>query len=262
MNKKIAKYVKITTPTLVIILGLSLLSTTSFGEDFITVKADNQSDASNLPTENNPLSDNSDVNENNPSSDLSEAATTKQNNKKNTLYFGGNIGLGHDGWRRLEGSHMAYGKKTIIQTIKKAWSMAYGLHIGYQFNPDFALEAGYYSIKNNQIKWQTNNPDQSSINHNYFNIAGKMFLPLAKIGLYASAGATYAKENIDQPINKKPTQWMPSLGIGDEYSLSDSLSIGINFNHSFNLKKQKDDNFIPSLNLLTLSIDYHPPTKA
>ncbi|MFA5960168.1 MAG: outer membrane beta-barrel protein [Tatlockia sp.] len=146
------------------------------------------------------------------------------------LYAGAAFGHGSTTWQGLvpneQNKNMALGMSTPVRV--EEGGLTYGLFLGFEFTPTFALEANYARYPKATVFFDSsslfsfNNDDKTEFDTHTeaFNLMGKIFMPLTGTYLrfYSSFGVAEVHRE-DLLIN----HWRlsPTFGVGVNYTLSE-----------------------------------------
>ena len=158
--------------------------------------------------------------------------------------FGGDLyGLGsiggtqtHLGQSTFDGQLGNAGATGLNSTLEDG-DFGWKLQLGYQFNPNFALEGGYVDL--GKIHYNASY-DQGNATGDYkaggFNVAGLGILPLnEKFSVFGKLGFIDARVTSNlgttglggAASSFGSTQWRPNYGIGGMYNVSKSTSVRV-----------------------------------
>lgn len=134
------------------------------------------------------------------------------------------------------------------------------LAIGYQFNPNWAVEMGYLQLA--QQKGDVKSANQSvTLNQHAFDVVGKGIIPVtSKFDVYAKAGMAYLVNNlkgneVGGKSNVKPMakhSWAPEAAIGATYNITSNVFIDTAFTHIQPIGKHKPNN----INMATVGLGF------
>lgn len=144
--------------------------------------------------------------------------------------------------------------------------------VGYQFNQNFALEAGYFrtSQKNttlvyfNEYSGKIETGGKISYNQNAIDLAAKGILPInSNLNLYGKLGVAYltthgdftsSSEDFDYNLeNVAKRKWAPEVAIGISYDFTPNVSLDTSWTHIHAL----GDNRPGNVNFVSLGLGYN-----
>lgn len=114
------------------------------------------------------------------------------------------------------------GENLIILSADSAASFAGKVNLGYQFNQNYAIQAGVFEASGYTT---SNNPSFKSALY-YYDLAGKIMYPLSQhFGVYGLLGVVYATQSVSgsevslanneiDPPNQSVTAILPEAGVG------------------------------------------------
>ncbi len=133
--------------------------------------------------------------------------------------------------------------------------------IGYQFNQNFAVEAGYLQSGQKKVNIDGLNPLQTSVKlqQNAIDFVGKGIIPLSNnINVYGKLGVAYVTSNIEGTIKAGgiPTinvdlndlahvakhKWAPEAAVGVSYDITPNVSVDTSWTHIQPLGSNKPGN--------------------
>lgn len=167
------------------------------------------------------------------------------------IYVGLQAGYGMTGWDNVENAVASNNPKVSGEN-----AFAGRAYVGYDFHPNFAVEAGYTQFFNDtKIKTNTNvvisNPE-----YNYVvDVVGKLkACILQNFGLYAKAGVDYmaTNEGVDK---KRHDAFNVVYGAGAFYNITRSFSMDLAWTR-FNGDANWNKDYIPAADLFTLGASW------
>jgi opacity protein-like surface antigen len=174
-----------------------------------------------------------------------------------SMYLGLQAGLAYDG---LPSSEKVVGD---IVDLKKDKSRNLGARIftGYNFNKYIAFEGGFLVTDNREVKFLVFNKDllaKVKINEKILDFTPRVNFPIGdKFKFYVRAGVAY----IDALNENKDVKYFNYVyGLGVDYSITQSISLGIAYSHYNGGGNKLADVFnqtaAPSLDFYSASISY------
>ncbi|MGC1853993.1 MAG: outer membrane beta-barrel protein [Candidatus Aquirickettsiella sp.] len=134
------------------------------------------------------------------------------------------------------------------------------LALGYQFNPNFAVEVGYLQLGQRSVNVPTS-PEQVSLKlrQNAIDLVGKGIIPVSNnINVYGKLGVAYLTSDIKGTVKKGnvPTttydlndeaginkhQWAPEAAVGVSYDITPNVSLDTSWTHIQPLGNNKPGN--------------------
>jgi OOP family OmpA-OmpF porin len=111
------------------------------------------------------------------------------------------------------------------------------LAVGYQFNQNFAVEAGYLQLRSKKANGTIN--DQAfnmKLSQHAIDLVGKGILPLGNnLNAYGKLGVAYLTTNIKGNLSKFPTithyEWAPEAAVGVSYDVTPNVSVDTSWTH-------------------------------
>ncbi|MFZ0219516.1 MAG: outer membrane beta-barrel protein [Candidatus Aquirickettsiella sp.] len=171
-------------------------------------------------------------------------------------YVEGQLGYAHTG------NHFIKPFPLGKTSSKYQGGLAGRLAVGYQFNPNWAVEMGYLRFANQKANIKSTLTNQSiTINQHAYDLVGKGIYPISsKFDIYAKAGIAYlvtglsgntiAQQSIIKPVAKH--SWAPEAGIGVTYNVTSNVFIDTAFTHIQPIGKNKPSN----INMATVGIGF------
>lgn len=171
------------------------------------------------------------------------------------VYVEGQMGYAHTG------NHFIKPFPSGKVTSKYQGGLAGRLAIGYQFNPNWAVEMGYLQLAKQDANVKSTVSQSITINQHAFDLVGKGILPVtAKFNLYAKAGMAYLVtdvkgnlingESIIKPVAKH--SWAPEVGVGATYNVTSNVFIDTALTHIQTIGKNKPSN----INTATIGLGF------
>lgn len=137
--------------------------------------------------------------------------------------------------------------------------------IGYQFNQNFAVEAGYMRLSDRKVDITTprlvifSTPSSLKLHQNAIDLVGKGIIPVgSNFNVYGKLGVAYITTNIDQTITTpgSPTKsndlndvahvakhkWAPEAAVGVSYDITPNVSVDTSWTHIQPLGSNKPGN--------------------
>jgi opacity protein-like surface antigen len=136
------------------------------------------------------------------------------------------------------------------------------LAIGYQFNPNWAVEMGYLQLAQQKANVKSSLAKQSvTLNQHAFDVVGKGILPItSKFDVYAKVGMAYLVndlkgnvvngQSIVAPLAKH--SWAPEAGVGVTYNITSNVFIDTAFTHIQPIGKNQPNN----INMATVGLGF------
>lgn len=173
------------------------------------------------------------------------------------VYVEGQVGYAHTG-KHFVKPFPSSGKVSS----KYQGGLAGRLAVGYQFNPNWAVEMGYLQLAQQKANVKSNIVKQSvTLNQHAFDVVGKGILPInSKFGIYAKAGMAYLAndlkgnvvngQSIVAPLAKH--SWAPEAGLGLTYNINTHVFIDTAYTHIQPFGKNKPNN----INMATIGLGF------
>jgi OmpA-OmpF porin, OOP family len=156
------------------------------------------------------------------------------------VYFGGNVGYGQ----------VRVKDDTNSVSVKRN-GFSWTIDGGYQFNPNFALEAGFNSFPDVKV-------DGLTIMKSNYSVYGaaKGILPFENgFNIFGKLGVAYAHRNIDLVIVNEAKSALVGYGaVGAGYAIADNTEITI---QAAGTTKSGDK--VPAMIQTTVGLTYHIP---
>lgn len=135
------------------------------------------------------------------------------------------------------------GSGIVSETAEKSWAFAGNANIGYQFHPNFAIEAGYNQVANSDNSWQARN-------FYAFDIALKSILPLTqRISLYSKLGAAAVHHT-----NIIFDGFRPTVYYGGGFSFDAYKNFSLNLGATGTVERRNFE--VPKMLMLTAGVAY------
>ncbi|MGC1853994.1 MAG: outer membrane beta-barrel protein [Candidatus Aquirickettsiella sp.] len=137
------------------------------------------------------------------------------------------------------------------------------LAIGYQFNPNFALEAGYLRLGSKKVEGSLvseSTKDTLQLQQNAIDFVGKGIIPVgSNINLYGKLGVAYLstdlegkvpgdesqpdlKIDLNKTANLSKHTFAPEVALGVSYDITPNVSVDTSWTHIQPLGKNKPGN--------------------
>lgn len=135
------------------------------------------------------------------------------------------------------------------------------LAIGYQFNPNFAVEAGYLQLDQKKVNIAEANPSIGTLKlrQNAIDLVGKGIIPVSNnVNVYGKLGVAYISSAIDKTVKGggDPTtttdlnnsaniarhKWAPEAAVGVSYDITPNVSLDTSWTHIQPLGSKKPGN--------------------
>jgi opacity protein-like surface antigen len=127
-------------------------------------------------------------------------------------------------------------------------------YVGWQFNPNLAVETGYNYLQNNDYQVAGGLVDVTE-KMQAWDLLGKASLPFSAFvgqetpfSLYAKAGGAYVRSEVDASVaglgsiaSTTSNQVKPEAGIGVECNFTEDLSADLSYSHIFGQKTSLTD---------------------
>jgi hypothetical protein len=191
-----------------------------------------------------------------------------KNTVQHPFYLGAMGGHGSTTWTGLvpsqKNQNLALNMSTPIDV--KEGGNVWGVVVGYEFIPYFALEASYMRYPDARVTFDsmslfsfTNDGLAQFLTHTEsLNVMGKimLFVPSTKLRVYSSAGVANTHRN-DMLLN----QWRvsPTFGVGVNYHITDHFmgEIGANYTAGFGESQlNPTESYFPFLYSISLRLAY------
>jgi OOP family OmpA-OmpF porin len=127
-------------------------------------------------------------------------------------------------------------------SIKKN-ATTFGLNLGYQFTPNWAVEGGYTDLGSHDINGTVSSPASDGLSGKVkarmWNVAAVGTLPLeGGFGVYAKLGVARTDTKVDiasttgatTPLDTKDDRWSPLIGVGALYRINENLDATVEYN--------------------------------
>jgi OmpA-OmpF porin, OOP family len=133
--------------------------------------------------------------------------------------------------------------------------------LGYQFNQNFAAEAGYLQLGDRKVaisKIGVPQQDTLKLQQNAIDLVGKGIIPMgSNLNLYGKIGVAYVTSNIDKTTvgsgntstaelnrtaNFAKHKWAPEAAVGVSYDITPNVSLDTSWTHIQPLGSNKPSN--------------------
>ena len=184
------------------------------------------------------------------------------------FYFGASYGYGATTWRGLvpteENQNSAIAMSTPIKV--QEGGAAWGLFVGYELIPTFALEANYQRYPRATVFFDKlslfsfNNNDETELvsNTESLGLMGKIFLlaPHTPLRLYSGAGLASVRR---QDLLMNQWRFSPTFGLGLNYRFANHFMAELNGNYTAGFGESQLEptaTFFPFLYSLSVRLAY------
>ena len=148
------------------------------------------------------------------------------------------------------------------------------LAIGYQFNPNFALEAGYLRLGSKKVEGsllKEHRKDTLQLQQNAIDFVGKGIIPISSnVNLYGKLGVAYlttdvegkvpgtgsrpdVKGDLNKAANLSHHKFAPEAAIGVSYDITPNVSVDTSWTHIQPLGSNKPGN----IDFVAVGVDYN-----
>lgn len=114
------------------------------------------------------------------------------------------------------------------------------LAVGYQFNQNFAVEAGYLQLRSKKANTTINKQDINwKLSQHAIDLAAKGILPIAnnlnaygKLGVaYLTSNAKLSNDTLAKTASDKQYKWAPEAAVGVSYDITPNMSVDTSWTH-------------------------------
>lgn len=181
-----------------------------------------------------------------------------EKNGQNRWYFGTKMGWSHIHILKNNSDFLEMKNTDLLN--EKISAPILGLFLGYEFNPYFGLE-----IENNTdgfFPYLMLKQDDLHLQSNTVSVSTKLSYPIIKdFSLYTRLGGTIswrdlASKNTLHTLFMKDTPLLPSVSLGMEYVVYDSLITRLEYNWKNNVKNIIDSSIKPDVGDAVFSIGW------
>ncbi|MEY3201938.1 MAG: hypothetical protein RIR70_1488 [Pseudomonadota bacterium] len=156
---------------------------------------------------------------------------------------------------------------TLLSSSVDNNDVGYKLQVGYQFNPNFAIEGGYVNLgKFGYSASLTGGSGGGDAKVDGWNIGLLGTLPLANnFGVFAKLGTIDAKVKTriyavgtggSGSIDESSTKWKTNLGLGGTWMVSKNLGVRLEYEEFWKLG-DKDTTGESDVSMLSIGLSYH-----
>jgi OmpA-OmpF porin, OOP family len=173
------------------------------------------------------------------------------------VYVEGQVGYAHTGKHFVK----PFPSSRKVSS-KYQGGLAGRLAIGYQFNPNWAVEMGYLQLAEQKANVKSNIAKQSvTLNQHAFDVVGKGILPInSRFDIYAKAGMAYLVNNLKSDGVNGPSivaplakhSWAPEAGVGVTCNITPNVFIDTAFTHIQPIGKNRPNN----INMATIGLGF------
>lgn len=134
----------------------------------------------------------------------------------------------------LDGQMVSAGFTGVSSSLDKN-DTAYKLQLGYQFNPNFALEGGYVDLGKAKYSVSYTGPvagsGQAEISAKGWNVNAVGIIPLSNdFSVLGKVGLIDAKVEISGPAGSvSDTSWKATWGVGGAYNFSKTMAVRLEY---------------------------------
>jgi len=177
---------------------------------------------------------------------ISALATMAANAAAPGIYVTGQVGYANN---NMEIGINDYIKNNNLSDSSFAGRVA----LGYQFNPNFALETGYFRTaqKKSHFDVQDLGHGNATLDQNAVDLVAKAILPISNsFNVYGKLGVAYLRTNFcvtpDNemvfPEKNVSRKFAPELAVGVSYDISPNVSVDTSWMHIQTLGKNRPGN--------------------
>ena len=146
--------------------------------------------------------------------------------------------------------------------------------VGYQFNPNFALEAGYLNVAGKSytgpiVEHSKTADYKFQLGQYAYDLNAKGILPVSdQLNVYAKAGIAYLTTTLDQravgdshadydlAINTPRRVWAPEAAVGVSYDITPNLPIDLSWTHIQTVGNKNKDT-LGNIDFVAVGLGYH-----
>lgn len=138
-------------------------------------------------------------------------------------------------------------------------SNQFRLQAGYQFNPNFAIEAGYIDLGKAKYKATAGSSTKGELKAGGIDLVGLAILPVTDdLSLFAKGGFVAASVDAKATGFKKTStnEIVPLVGVGAIYKIDKNIDLRADYDYAANIGSSNKTGEIDS-HMLSMGVTYH-----
>ncbi len=170
------------------------------------------------------------------------------------IYIGAQAGYGMTNWDNTEQTINIFGMN-LSTTVNGSSAFAGRVFLGYDFHPNFAIEAGYTQFFNN-TKVEITNQTIGNIKNDYaIDLVGKLkAIIVDNFGLYTKLGVDYI--NVKEDVtNNTSNAFNVVFGAGAYYEITQNITADLSWTR-FNGDPKWNKDYIPAHDLFAAGVSW------